>query len=243
MPGRSGTAPCAGSGTQASRGHADTRHDREDEARRIPSGSNTRRSAREAAAWLPPWRVSGIISLAVPICAEGSRVDSSPLMSGNKVFVRETSRPAALLATVIALMLGMCLAPLAERARATEPTPELPNLVADPPTGVFLETSSTEGGLATEGEAKLLLRFNGYVHNKGPGALDFRGRREAPKVSQKTIEEVERAKAKEEGLPQKTEEELAVPPMQVFQRLFTTAVGSKKQTLNGRISKNRAPAK
>ena len=146
-------------------------------------------------------------------------------MSGNTVFVREASRPLALLATAIALMLGMCLAPLAERARATEATPELPNLVADPPTGVFLETSSTEGGLAKEGEAKLLLRFNGYVHNKGPGALDFRGRREAPKVSQKTIEEVERAKAKEEGLPQKTEEELAVPPMQVFQRLFTTADG------------------
>ena len=109
--------------------------------------------------------------------------------------------------------------------------PLLPNLVADPPNNVLLETSTTEGGVTKEGEAKLLLRFNGYVHNVGPGAVDFRGRREAPKVSRATIEEVERAKEKEESLPQKTEEELAVPPMQVFQRLFTTPVGVEEKNI------------
>src|SRR5262249_11303189 len=97
--------------------------------------------------------------------------------------------------------------------------------------GAILETSSTEGGVSKAGEAKLLLRFNGYVHNTGPGALDFRGHREAPKVSQATIEEVERAKKNKEGLPQKTEEELAVPPMEVFQRLFTTPVGVEETNI------------
>jgi hypothetical protein len=122
---------------------------------------------------------------------------------------------------VAASVLGLCLAMAAAPAIAAEP--RLPNLVADPPNGVILETSTTEDGLTKEGEAKLLLRFNGYVHNKGPGAVDFRGRREAPRVTQKTTEEVERAREKEEGLPQKTEAELAAPPMQVFQRLFTAS--------------------
>jgi Lysyl oxidase/Bacterial Ig domain len=130
----------------------------------------------------------------------------------------------------VALAGSLCLGLLAigtlREARAAGSEPLLPKLVADPPTGVFLETSSTEGGVS-----KLLLRFNGYVHNKGPGALDFRGRREAPKVSQKTIEEVQHAKEREEGLPQKTEEELAVPPMQVFQRLFTTLPGVEETNI------------
>jgi hypothetical protein len=56
----------------------------------------------------------------------------------------------------------------------------LPNIVADSPTNVTLETSTTEGGLKAAGEPKLLLRFNGYIHNVGPGALDFRGSRTSP---------------------------------------------------------------
>ena len=129
------------------------------------------------------------------------------------------------------LVLGLCLAVFTEQARPTGPTSQLPNLVPDPPDGVFLETNTTEGGVSTKGEAKLLLRFNGYVHNKGPGAVDFRGRREAPHVSKETMEKVEQAKAKKEGLPQKTEEELAVPPMELFQRLFTTAVGVEETNI------------
>jgi Lysyl oxidase/Bacterial Ig domain len=92
----------------------------------------------------------------------------------------------------------------------------LPNLVADPPDTQSIATDTSTG------TPRLLLRFNGYIHNKGPGAVDFRGSREAPKVSKKTTEEVEKAREKEESLPQKTEEELATPPMKTFQRLFTT---------------------
>ncbi len=114
------------------------------------------------------------------------------------------------------LALGLLFAALSHLARAAAPVPILPNLVADPPTGAELTTDSSTG------TAQLLLRFDGYVHNAGPGALDFRGSREAPQVSRHTIEEVERAAEYETGLPQKTEEELAVPPMHVFQRLFTT---------------------
>jgi hypothetical protein len=145
-------------------------------------------------------------------------------MSGKTLSFRQAR--ATLGRAASACLLGLCLAvPVAPALAAA---PQLPNLVADPPSGMILETSTTEDGLTKEGEAKLLLRFNGYVHNKGPGAVDFRGRREAPKVSQKTTEEVERAREKEESLPQKTEEELATPPMQVFQRLFTTPVGSEE---------------
>ena len=97
----------------------------------------------------------------------------------------------------------------------------LPNLVADPPDTQSIATDTSTG------TPRLLLRFNGYIHNKGPGAVDFRGSREAPKVSQKTTEEVEKAREKEQSLPQKTEEELAVPPMKTFQRLFTTTAEEK----------------
>src|SRR5271165_3120044 len=114
------------------------------------------------------------------------------------------------------LALGLLFAAVSHLARAAAPVAILPNLVADPPTGAELTTDSSTG------TAQLLLRFNGYVHNAGPGALDFRGSREAPQVSRHTLEEVERAAEYETGLPQKTEEELAAPPMHVFQRLFTT---------------------
>jgi hypothetical protein len=102
---------------------------------------------------------------------------------------------------------------------------QLPNLVADPPDNPTFETSTQEG------KAHLLLRFNGYIHNKGPGALDFRGKREAPNVSKAVTEEVERAREKEESLPQKTEEELAKPPMQALQRLFTTGTGVEETNI------------
>jgi hypothetical protein len=68
--------------------------------------------------------------------------------------------------------------------------PLLPNLVADPPNNVTLETSSTEGGLKSSGEPKLLLRFNGYIHNVGPGALEFRGYRNSPSEPMKAFQRV-----------------------------------------------------
>jgi hypothetical protein len=150
-------------------------------------------------------------------------------MSGKTRCSRGLTQTKAGLGAVLALALGLWIALALGVAYGSEPL--RPNLVADPPDNVLLETSTTEGGVTKEGEAKLLLRFNGYVHNIGPGAVDFRGRREAPKVSRATIEEVERAKEKEEGLPQKTEDELAVPPMQVFQRLFATPVGVEETNI------------
>jgi hypothetical protein len=108
-------------------------------------------------------------------------------------------------------------------AHASGSAPLLPNLVADPPDGVELVTSNVEN------ESRLLLRFNGYVHNAGPGALDFRGSRARPQVigmsETQLHNELQAYKAREESLPQKLEEELAAPAMEVDQRLFTTNGG------------------
>jgi hypothetical protein len=90
------------------------------------------------------------------------------------------------LTVVWAGLLLVCLHPGAAAAA----TPQLPNLVADPPNNVALETSTTEGGLKGSGEAKLLLRFNGYLHNVGPGALDFRGSRSSPSESMHAFQRV-----------------------------------------------------
>jgi hypothetical protein len=65
---------------------------------------------------------------------------------------------------------------------------------------VSLETSTTEGGLKASGEPELLLRFNGYIHNVGPGALDFRGSRSS-----------------------------ASEPMNAFQRVYDTGGGFKEE--------------
>src|SRR3954471_6930071 len=48
----------------------------------------------------------------------------------------------------------------------------LPDLVADPPSGSYLEIHDYGNG-----QQDLLLRFDGYVHNAGQGALDVRGTR------------------------------------------------------------------
>jgi hypothetical protein len=141
-------------------------------------------------------------------------------------------RSIAGLALVIALAAGLLfLVGSRSQAHASSPAPLLPNLVADPPDNASFETSTNEGGLSgTKITPELLLRFNGYVHNAGPGALDFRGEREAPKVSKATTEEVERHREKEEDLPQDTEEELAKPPMKAFQRLYTTNSGNPEES-------------
>jgi hypothetical protein len=143
-------------------------------------------------------------------------------------------RPIVCLVLAGVFAFGVLLATTRSRARASGPTPLLPDLVADPPDNVSLETSDTEGGLsATEKEPELLLRFNGYVHNIGPGPLDFRGKRQAPKLSGATQAKVRQAEeevaegAKEElELPRQTEEELASPPMGAFQRLFASNEGA-----------------
>lgn len=95
---------------------------------------------------------------------------------------------------VVGLSLAMVF--VLHEARASSPTPQLPDLVVDEPDYVSLGISGTKPGEPTE--SKLLLRFNGYLHNKGPGALDFRGSRTAPPNL---------------GEP-------AVPKMNVFQRIY-----------------------
>jgi lysyl oxidase/Big-like domain-containing protein len=137
---------------------------------------------------------------------------------------RNISRSLAWLGLAVTLMIGFSSAYALRQAHASG-AEELPNLVADPPDNTLLETSSVEGS------SRLLLRFNGYVHNVGPGALDFRGSREKPKVSKATEEEVERAREHEASLPPKTETELASPPMKVFQRVFTTSIGQEETNI------------
>ncbi len=110
--------------------------------------------------------------------------------------VRGIRRPIALLVVIAGLGLGSVVA--LRGAYASSPTPLLPDVVADPPDNISLSVSeeTPTGGHA---EAQLLLRFNGYVHNIGPGALDFRGSR---------------------GTPNPTEP--ASPPMNVFQRIYNS---------------------
>ncbi|MEA2396545.1 MAG: hypothetical protein QOK25_101 [Thermoleophilaceae bacterium] len=59
-------------------------------------------------------------------------------------------------------------------ARAAAPSDVLPNLVADPPDSASLDYYSYS---SPPGGHDLLLRFDGYVHNAGPGALEVRGSR------------------------------------------------------------------
>jgi hypothetical protein len=126
----------------------------------------------------------------------------------------------------------LSLVPLASAAlraaRASNSEPLLPNLIADPPDNATLVTDSIEG------TSQLLLRFNGYVQNAGPGALDFRGARETPTVKGKSAhelkEEIALYKYREESLPQGLEEELAAPAMSVSQRLYTTNEGDPQDS-------------
>jgi hypothetical protein len=61
-----------------------------------------------------------------------------------------------------------------------EVTDVLPNLVADPPTRDYLDSNM----------GRLLLRFDGFVHNVGPGPLELRGQRAStadPMIPQQRI--------------------------------------------------------
>src|SRR3954451_23821340 len=71
-------------------------------------------------------------------------------------------------AVVLALAIT---AALPAAARADAPTLLLPDLVADPPERPLLGTYAAGGG------TRLVLRFDGFVHNTGPGPLDVRAAR------------------------------------------------------------------
>jgi hypothetical protein len=98
---------------------------------------------------------------------------------------------------VIVSGIGFALTASLRSAHASSPTPQLPNLVADPPDNISLGISE-ESPTHEHISPRLLLRFNGYVHNSGAGALDIRGTRSAPT----------------------NPEDLASPPMTVYQRIY-----------------------
>jgi hypothetical protein len=105
--------------------------------------------------------------------------------------IRNFPRPVGWLGLSVAIAFAVLMVTSGVLGKAhAAGVPLLPNLVADPVDGVFLETSKTEGGLKGEGEEKLLLRFNGYIHNQGPGAVDFRGSRSSPKEPMKAFQRV-----------------------------------------------------
>src|ERR1700691_2041313 len=108
----------------------------------------------------------------------------------------EVGRPVVL--AMIAIGVCLALATTLRDARASSPTPLLPDVVADAPNNISLGISE-ETPTGEPAPAELLLRFNGYVHNIGPGALDFRGSRGTPNPS-----------------------DPASPPMNVFQRVYNS---------------------
>ncbi len=151
-----------------------------------------------------------------------------------------TARP---LMVVVVLAVTLLFVVVGSQARGSNPPPPLlPNLVATPPEEVEFETSNNDGDLSkTPEEARLLLRFNGYLHNDGSGALDMQGSRAEPKFSpaaeptarmeverrETELREFSEGKRSEEEpryeLSEKTEQELSSPRMDVFQRLYTEA--------------------
>ena len=116
--------------------------------------------------------------------------------------VERIRRPLMWLVVVTGVSFALVVALREARASSPTSTPQLPDLVVDEPDYVSLSVSETSP-TGQPAEAKLLLRFNGYLHNKGPGALDFRGSREAP--------------------PNPSEP--AVPKMNVFQRIYEYPTG------------------
>src|SRR3954469_6922206 len=74
---------------------------------------------------------------------------------------------------------------LGPAARAAGPTDLLPDLVADPPANPYLEVHDYGNG-----QQDLLLRFDGYVHNAGTGALDVEGSRTSTTATMTPLQRV-----------------------------------------------------
>ncbi|MDV6014352.1 lysyl oxidase family protein [Haloechinothrix sp. LS1_15] len=68
----------------------------------------------------------------------------------------------------LAVLVGTATVPAGDSAAAPS-TAVLPNLVADPVTRVIATTYSDDAG------TRALLRYDGFVHNQGPGTLEIRG--------------------------------------------------------------------
>ncbi len=74
------------------------------------------------------------------------------------------------LTTAVAVIMVVLAGTAAVRGGAAPVTDALPDLVADPPGSPIIQTYSYPNGTNY-----LLLRFEGYVHNRGAGALEVRG--------------------------------------------------------------------
>ncbi len=85
---------------------------------------------------------------------------------------RSRMRVLVLIVVAVALLAATLLAPLMAPvpAPAAVPGTVLPDLVSDPPSSPLIQVYDFGGG-----NTRLLLRFTGYVHNTGGGALDMRG--------------------------------------------------------------------
>jgi hypothetical protein len=64
----------------------------------------------------------------------------------------------------------LALAAVLALPASADAAPLLPDLVADPPVGGNAPVTHTDAA-----GTRLLLRFDGFVHNRGPGALEIRG--------------------------------------------------------------------
>ena len=84
-----------------------------------------------------------------------------------------SARRLAPWAAAFALLTAGLLVAAWPAARADVPADALPDLIADPPSSPTLDNSVN----STTGAHNLLLRFNGYIHNTGTGALELRGSR------------------------------------------------------------------
>src|SRR4051812_33153088 len=73
--------------------------------------------------------------------------------------------------TCLIALLAVLVVGLGATAHAADPA-ALPDLVADPPSGAYLEVHDYGNG-----QKDLFVRFDGYVHNAGSGALDVRAGR------------------------------------------------------------------
>src|SRR4051794_36598795 len=70
-------------------------------------------------------------------------------------------------------------------APAAHASDQLPDLVADPPANPLLEVHDYGGG-----QQDLLLRFDGYIHNAGAGALDVEGTRSSTSAPMTPLQRV-----------------------------------------------------
>jgi hypothetical protein len=134
-------------------------------------------------------------------------------------------RNGRLLASIgaVALVGGLLLSGSLRAASASAPLK--PNLTAEPPNGQYFATEQFEG------RTRLLVKFNGYIHNKGPGAIDIRGKR-TTNFKTSTVEKAEFDEQHQtETMKQPELEELSQPAMEVKQREFTTEPGHEESNI------------